>query len=49
MKAGKDRESDGYSIFTSGAYRTDTVKWRFRQEIATRHDVAMSRSEVKML
>jgi hypothetical protein len=38
-----------YSIFTSSAYRTYTVKWRFPQEIATLHDAAMSISEVKML
>jgi hypothetical protein len=39
----------GYSVFTSSVYRTDTAKWRFPQEIATLHDLAMSTSEVKML
>ena len=39
----------GYSIFTSSAYRTHTVQWRFTQEIATLHDVAMSTSEAKRL
>jgi len=37
-----------YSIFTSSAYRTDTAKWRFPQEIATLHDLAMATSEVKV-
>lgn len=47
---GRARPSScGYRIFTSSAYRTDTAKWRFSQEVATRHDVAMPTSEVKML
>jgi hypothetical protein len=43
------RQKTGYSIFTSSAYRTDTAKWRFPQEIAILHDLAMSTSEVKVL
>jgi hypothetical protein len=45
----RDLSRSGYSIFTSSAYRTNTVKWRFPQEIGTLHDLAMSTSEVKVL
>ena len=37
-----------YSVFTSSTYRTYTAGWRFPQEIATLHDLAMPTSEVKM-
>jgi len=42
-------ECRNYSIFTSSAYRTDTAKCRFPQEIGTLHDLAMSTTEVKVL